>query len=68
MQVALQHPLVKQHIAHRLRDDDVHLLRQGDLLHLSWDYYHTLRQPVTVHQNLHNTHTQTTVYMQALGY
>lgn len=26
MQVALQHPFIKQHIAHGLRDDDVHLL------------------------------------------
>lgn len=56
MQVALQHSLIKQHIAHGLRDDDVHLFRQSDLFHLSWDYYHTFCQPVTVHQNLHNTH------------
>ena len=29
-----EHPLVEQHVAHRLRDDNVHLLRQVDLLNL----------------------------------
>lgn len=42
MQVALQHALVEQHVAHWLRDDYVNLLRQRHLLHLSWDDNHTV--------------------------
>ena len=37
MQVGLEHPLVEQHVAHRLRDDHVHLFRQLDLLDLARD-------------------------------
>lgn len=52
VKVALQHALVEQHVAHGLRDDDVHLLRQGHLLHLPGDDHHTIAQMVAVHQYL----------------
>lgn len=42
MQVALQHALIEQHVAHGLRDDDVNLLRQRHLLHLPRDDDHAL--------------------------
>lgn len=52
MQVALQHALVEQHVAHWLRDDDVHLLGQRHLFHLPWNDDHALPQTVAVHQYL----------------
>jgi len=52
VQVALQHALVEQHVAHGLRDDDVHLLGERHLLHLPRDDDHAIPQAVAVHQHL----------------
>ncbi len=37
VKVRLQHPLVEQHVAHGLRDDDINLFRQLNLLDLAGD-------------------------------
>lgn len=52
MQVALQHALIEQHVAHGLWDDDVNLLRQRHLLYLPRDDDYTITKTVTVHQHL----------------
>lgn len=52
VEVTLQHALVEEHVAHGLRDDDVDLLGQRDLLHLPRDDHDPLRQVVALHQNL----------------
>ena len=46
----LEHPLVEQHVAHRLGDDDVHLLGQLDLIYLAADHLDHLVHLVGCHQ------------------
>mmetsp|Transcript_2557 Transcript_2557/g.4810 ORF Transcript_2557/g.4810 Transcript_2557/m.4810 type:complete len:240 (-) Transcript_2557:55-774(-) len=51
--VRLQHPLVNQREAQRLRDDDVNLPLsplQGHLLHLALDDGYALLQPIVLHE------------------
>lgn len=52
VKVALKHALIEEHVAHGLRDDDVHLLREGDLLHLPRDDHDPVGEVVTLHQDL----------------
>lgn len=52
MEVALEHALIEEHVAHGLRDDNVHLLGEGDLFHLPRDDDDALGEVVTLHQDL----------------
>ena len=52
VQVALQHALIVEHVTHGLRDDDVHLLRDRHLLHLTRHHADLTRQLVMLHQHL----------------
>ena len=42
MKKSLKHAFVEEHVAHRLRDDNVHHLRQINLLYLARDYADTI--------------------------
>ena len=52
MEVALKHAFIEEHVAHGLRDDDVHLLGEGHLLHLPGDDHNAVGEVVTLHQDL----------------
>lgn len=52
VEVALQHALVEEHVAHGLRDDDVHLLGERHLLYLAGDDHNAVHQVVALHQDL----------------
>lgn len=52
MQIRLQHPFVVEHVAHRLRNDHVHLLRQINLLDLPGDHVYFVAQSVGGHHLL----------------
>lgn len=52
VEVALKHALIEEHVAHGLRNNDVHLLGQRDLLHLPRDDHDAVGEVVTFHQDL----------------
>lgn len=52
MEVALKHALIEEHVAHGLRNDNVHLFGQRDLLHLPRDDHDAVGEVVTFHQDL----------------
>lgn len=52
MQEVAHESATEQHVSHWLRDDDVHHVWPSDLLHLPLQDPDTLRQAVTVNQDL----------------
>lgn len=52
VEVALEHALIEEHVAHGLRDNDIHLLRERDLFYLPGDDHDAVGEVVTLHQDL----------------